>query len=209
MTAPGESSASVAPPFTINIGDRVRTKTTGYTGKRVYGVVEGAYEGAFGPMLTVRITDNGGIHAVAPAGQLHQCSLGAMEPVSTKAEPPLTVTAERYCPPEQVIALVGEECVHCGHEYGLHYENCITRYHDQLTAYGSEQFERLASDLEQVRVLARANWIASLPMVEPGENEADYAARVRMKPPPKNGRRGLWLLGVIDVMLQKGWAGHG
>lgn len=62
---------------------------------------------------------------------------------------------------------------------------------EQCKLHGAGAYESMAADISQVRELARAAWVRSLPVWQPDETCGDYARRAGILP-PKPGRREQW-----------------
>lgn len=62
---------------------------------------------------------------------------------------------------------------------------------EQCKQHGAAAYESMAADIAQVRELARAAWVRSLPTLLPYEALSDYAARANILP-PKPGKREQW-----------------
>jgi hypothetical protein len=58
-------------------------------------------------------------------------------------------------------------------------------------AHGAAAYADIAATMEQVRMLAHAAWVRSLPVWQPDETCGDYAARAGILP-PKPGKREQW-----------------
>jgi hypothetical protein len=62
---------------------------------------------------------------------------------------------------------------------------------EQCKLHGAGAYESMAADIAQVRELARAAWVRSLPVWQPDETCGDYAHRAGILP-PKPGKREQW-----------------
>jgi hypothetical protein len=69
-------------------------------------------------------------------------------------------------------------------------------------AHGSRLYQEKSADIEQVRRLARAMWIRTLPLYAAGETIGDYAARAGILP-PKPGKRERWADDVLDAACER------
>jgi hypothetical protein len=73
---------------------------------------------------------------------------------------------------------------------------------ERCKAHGSAAYEAMAADAEQVRILARAAWIRTLPPYLHGESIGDYAAKAGILP-PKPGKRDEWEDSVVQAVCER------
>lgn len=73
---------------------------------------------------------------------------------------------------------------------------------ERAKRFGSAGYEAMAQDVDQVKTLARAAWVRSLPLHVEGETISDYAARAGILP-PKPGKREQWADAVLEAACER------
>jgi hypothetical protein len=132
------------------------------------------------------------------------CAWKVEPPPRRRTEPAITVPPEpdgRCQWTHQYGSGAALQCVRPrGHLHGCEYQATTSFKVQSLVftgdveaakAHGAAAYVDLAATMEQVRMLAHAAWVRSLPVWQPDETCGDYAARAGILP-PKPGRREQW-----------------
>lgn len=72
----------------------------------------------------------------------------------------------------------------------------------RILDHGVAGYAELVASVEQVRILARAAWVRSLPLIEDGMSWGDYARTCGMLP-PKPGKRAEWTDAVCQAACER------
>lgn len=184
---------------TFRVGDRVRLKS----GSGV-GVVKQVIE----PHHLAVSLDGGLFTMVWPAEDFEpvppiEVTFGCADDPEPhqKFAPLLTITstanANAWCP-HSFMYVDSRTCTNCS--------ATLMAFHswevEAAKAHGSAAYESMAADVAQVKALARAMWIRTLPLHEHGQTLGDWA-RVANILPPKPGKREQWADAVLAAACDR------
>jgi hypothetical protein len=182
----------------LNVGDRVEWGDHAHSGWGIGVIEEIISPDIERPFAIVNVEQHNSVLPMRERESIYTEFLNHAPPQPPaprrRTEPAITVTLGRIDPDAWLSAIICEaspEFIPSRTFTVSAIEAFSPSEVEQCKQHGAAAYESMAADIAQVRELARAAWVRSLPVWQPDETCGDYARRAGILP-PKPGRREQW-----------------